>query len=160
MNEMMKPLVVNTAKGLAIKIRGFELPDIRRVMEIEEESALDGDSALYLELYEEWRGGFLVVENDDRVVGFVVLALTPEGEGRIFSLAVDSRYRAGGLGRTLLKVAFNTLRKNKIGFVRLEVRVTNQVAQRLYRSLGFLEIGFVPYYYKDGEGAVLMRKVL
>lgn len=153
-------LIVRTAKGLTIKIRNFERPDIRRVMEIEEESFLDGDAGLYLELYEEWLEGFLVAEKDDEVIGFVVLVLTPEGEGRVFALAVDSRYKGRGVGRALLKAAFNTLRKRRIGYVRLEVRVSNYIAQSLYRSMGFMDIGFIPFYYKDGEGAIVMRKVL
>ncbi|MDI6886260.1 MAG: ribosomal protein S18-alanine N-acetyltransferase [archaeon] len=153
-------LIVRTAKGLTIKIRNFERPDIRRVMEIEEESFLDGDAGLYLELYEEWRAGFLVAEKDDEVIGFVVLVLTPEGEGRVFALAVDSRYKGRGVGRALLKAAFNTLRKRRIGYVRLEVRVSNHIAQSLYRSMGFMEVGFIPFYYKEGEGAIVMRKVL
>lgn len=153
-------LIVRTAKGLTIKIRNFERPDIRRVMEIEENSFLDGDAELYLESYEEWREGFLVAEKDDEVMGFVVLVLTPEGEGRVFAIAVDSRYRGRGVGRALLKAAFNTLRKRKIGYVRLEVRVSNHIAQSLYRSMGFIEVGFIPFYYKDGEGAIVMRKVL
>jgi len=153
-------LIVRTAKGLTIRIRNFERPDIRRVMEIEEESFLDGDAGLYLELYEEWLEGFLVAEKDDEVIGFVVLVLTPEGEGRVFALAVDSRYKGRGVGRALLKAAFNTLRKRRIGYVRLEVRVSNYIAQSLYRSMGFMDIGFIPFYYKDGEGAIVMRKVL
>jgi ribosomal-protein-alanine N-acetyltransferase len=153
-------VVVSTAKGLTIKLREFEKPDIKRVMEIEEHSFLDGDAALYLDLYEEWPQGFLVAEHEDRVIGFAVLVLTPEGDGRIFAIAVDSQYRGRGVGRTLLKAAFNTLRKRKIGFVRLEVRVSNHIAQRLYRSTGFMEIGFIPFYYKDGEAAIVMRKVL
>jgi ribosomal-protein-alanine N-acetyltransferase len=153
-------IVVNTAKGLPITVRQFGMPDIRRVMEIEEHSFLEGDAALYLDLYEEWPRGFLVAEHEDRVIGFAVLVLTPEGDGRIFAIAVDSNYRGRGVGRTLLKAAFNTLRKRKIGFVRLEVRVSNHVAQQLYRSTGFMEIGFIPFYYKDGEGAIVMRKVL
>ncbi|MBL7118167.1 MAG: ribosomal protein S18-alanine N-acetyltransferase [Candidatus Syntrophoarchaeum sp.] len=153
-------LMAITAKGIAIKIRNFEIPDIRRVMEIEEQSFLDGDAGLYLELYEEWPEGFMVAEKEDKVIGFVVMVLTPEGEGRVFALAVDSRYRGGGVGRTLLKAAFAVLRKMKIWYVLLEVRVSNVVAQRLYRSMGFAEIGFVPFYYKDGEGAIEMRKVL
>jgi ribosomal-protein-alanine N-acetyltransferase len=94
------------------------------------------------------------------VIGFLVLVITLEGEGRVVALAVDSRYRGKGVGRLLLKAAFTTLRKLRIGFVRLEVRVGNQIAQRLYRSMGFMEIGFIPFYYKDGEGALVMRKVL
>jgi ribosomal-protein-alanine N-acetyltransferase len=153
-------VVVTTAKGLTIKLRNFKQSDIRRVMEIEAESFLDGDAVLYLELYGEWPEGFLVAENEGEVIGFVVLVLTPEGDGRVFALAVDSRYRGRGVGRTLLKAAFNILRKRKIGFVRLEVRVGNHLAQRLYRSMGFMEIGFIPFYYQDGEGAIEMRKVM
>ena len=153
-------IAVNTAKGLPITLRPFDTPDIRRVMEIEEYSFLEGDAALYLDLYEEWPQGFLVAEHEDRVIGFLVLVLTPEGDGRIFAIAVDSQYRGRGVGRALLKAAFNTLRKRKIGFVRLEVRVSNHIAQQLYRSTGFMEIGFIPFYYKDGEAAIVMRKVL
>lgn len=151
---------VITAKGLKIKVTGFETPDIRRVMEIEEESFLDGDAGLYLELYEEWPEGFLIAENEGKVIGFVVLVLTLDGDGRIFSLAVDPKYRGKGVGKTLLKAAFNTLRKRKIAYVWLEVRANNLVAQRLYRSMGFIEVGFIPYYYKDGEGAIRMWKVM
>lgn len=151
---------MNTAKGLRIRIRNFERTDIRRVMEIEEESLLDGDVGLYLELYEEWQAGFLVAEKDEVVIGFVVLVLTSDGEGRVFALAVDPRYRRKGVGRALLKAAFNTLGNRKIGYVRLEVRVSNHIAQSLYRSMGFIEVGFFPFYYKDGEGAIVMRKVL
>lgn len=153
-------LRVRTAKGFEVKIRDFEVVDIRRVMEIEVDSSLDGDAGLYLELHDEWPEGFLVAEREGRVVGFIVVILTPEGEGRVFSLAVDSRFRGRGVGRVLLKAAFGVLRKRKIGYVELEVRVSNSIAMGLYNRMGFMEVGFFPYYYKDGEGAILMKKVL
>ncbi|HDS44642.1 MAG TPA: ribosomal-protein-alanine N-acetyltransferase [Methanomicrobia archaeon] len=153
-------MIVTTSKGLTVKVRPFEEADINRVLEIEMSSFLEGDAQLYLELHEEWPQGFLVAELEGTVIGFIVLVFTPEGDGRVFALAVDARYRGRGVGRLLLKAAFNTLRKRKIGYVRLEVRLTNHVAQQLYRSTGFMEIGLVPYYYKDGEAAIMMRKVL
>ncbi len=156
----MKSMMVGTAKGIEIKIRNFEISDIRRMMKIEEESNLDGNAGLYLELYDNWPEGFLVAEREEEVIGFVVMVLTPEGEGRVFALAVDSRYRGKGVGRTLLKAGFSVLRKRKVGYVKLEARVSNQIAQRLYKSMGFVEIGFVPFYYKNGEGAIVMSKVL
>jgi ribosomal-protein-alanine N-acetyltransferase len=151
---------VTTAKGLTVRVRQFEKADINQVLEIEVASFLEGDAPLYLELHEEWPQGFLVAELEGTVIGFIVLVLTPEGEGRIFALAIDARYRGRGVGRTLLKAAFNILRKQKIGYMRLEVRLSNHVAQQLYRSTGFMEVGLVPYYYKDGEAAIVMRKVL
>jgi ribosomal-protein-alanine N-acetyltransferase len=159
MSEDME-LIITTAKGTTAKIRTFKESDIGQVMEIEKESFLEGDSSLYLELHDEWPEGFLVAEMKGEVIGFIVVVLTPEGYGRIFALAVDSRCRGRGLGRALLKAAFSELRKRKIGFAQLEVRVSNRIAQQLYRSTGFLEIGFIPYYYKDGEGAIVMNKVL
>ncbi|RCV64346.1 ribosomal-protein-alanine N-acetyltransferase [Methanophagales archaeon] len=153
-------LRVRTARGLEVKIRNFEVADIRKVMEIEVGSSLDGDAGLYLELRDEWPAGFLVAEREGRVVGYIVVILTPEGEGRVFSLAVDSRFRGWGIGRMLLKAAFGVLRKRKIGYVELEVRVSNSIAMGLYNRMGFMEVGFFPYYYKDGEGAILMKKVL
>lgn len=151
---------MSTAKGFRIKVKGFEKLDIRRVMEIDEQSFLDCDAGLYLELYEEWPDGFLIAENEGKVIGFVVLVLTLDGDGRIFSLAVDQGYRGKGVGRTLLKASFNMLRKRKIAHAWLEVRANNLVAQRLYRSMGFMEIGFIPFYYKNGEGAIRMWKVM
>ncbi len=156
----MKPVVMSTTKGLVIRIRNFEMRDIERIMEIEGEAFREGDPNVYIELYNEWPEGFIVAEKDGTIIGFEVVILTPEGEGRVFAIAVDHRFRGKGVGRALLKTAFNLLRKHKIGFVRLEVRVSNWVAQQLYRSMGFVEVGFVPFYYKDGEGAILMRKVL
>lgn len=153
-------MIVTTAKGLTVRVRQFEKADINQVLEIEVASFLEGDAPLYLELHEEWPQGFLVAELKGTVIGFIVLVLTPEGEGRIFALAIDARYRGRGVGRTLLKAAFNILRKRKIGYMRLEVRLSNHVAQQLYRSTGFMEVGLVPYYYKDGEAAIVMRKVL
>jgi hypothetical protein len=68
-------LRVRTAKGFDVKIRDFEVADIRRVMEIEVNSSLDSDAGLYLELRDEWPEGFLVAEREGRVVGFIVLIL-------------------------------------------------------------------------------------
>jgi ribosomal-protein-alanine N-acetyltransferase len=143
-----------------IRIRHFEKRDFRRVMEIEKESFLDGDPYVYMEIYEECPDGFFVAEKDGNVIGFVMVVLTIEREGRIFAIAVDPKYRGIGIGGELLNVAFDALRQRGIGYVRLEVRRSNYVAQNLYRSRGFVEFGFIPSYYKDGEGALQMRKVL
>ncbi|MHC1635795.1 MAG: ribosomal protein S18-alanine N-acetyltransferase [Candidatus Methanospirareceae archaeon] len=141
-------------------IRNLKKRDFERVMEIERAGALDGDPYLYMEIYESYPEGFLVAEYEGVVVGFVIVVLTPEGEGRIFAIAVDPRYRGRGIGRELLKAAFDVLKKRNIRSVRLEVRRTNFVAQHLYKSLGFVPFGFIPSYYKDGEDAILMRKIL
>ncbi len=60
-------LRVRTAKGFDVKIRDFEVADIRRVMEIEVNSSLDGDAGLYLELRDEWPEGFVSCQREKGV---------------------------------------------------------------------------------------------
>ena len=42
----------------------------------------------------------------------------------------------------------------------LEVRADNPIAQALYDSLGFEQIGVRPRYYQHGVDAVLMRLIV
>ena len=42
----------------------------------------------------------------------------------------------------------------------LEVRVSNHPAISLYRKLGFKEVKRIPFYYRDGEEALVMAKPL
>ncbi|MCD6387125.1 MAG: GNAT family N-acetyltransferase, partial [Methanophagales archaeon] len=65
-----------------------------------------------------------------------------------------------GIGKALLRAALNELRRLRKSFVRLEVRESNFIAQNLYKSMNFTEIGYIPFYYWDGEGAIVMQKVL
>ncbi|MHC1567909.1 MAG: ribosomal protein S18-alanine N-acetyltransferase [Candidatus Syntropharchaeia archaeon] len=141
-------------------IRPFKRKDFRVVLEIEKRSFLDGDPLLYMELYELYPDGFLVAEVDGRIVGFIIAILTMDGEGRIFSIAVDEGYRRKGIGTALLNSAFEILKEKGVDSVRLEVRVTNHPAQSLYRKLGFVDVGFIPNYYRNGEDAIVMRKKL
>ncbi|MHC1582198.1 MAG: ribosomal protein S18-alanine N-acetyltransferase [Candidatus Syntropharchaeia archaeon] len=141
-------------------IRPFKRKDFRVVLDIEKRSFLDGDPLLYMELYELYPDGFLVAEVDGRIVGFIIAILTMDGEGRIFSIAVDEGYRRKGIGTALLNSAFEILKEKGVDSVRLEVRVTNHPAQSLYRKLGFVDVGFIPNYYRNGEDAIVMRKKL
>ncbi|RLG37068.1 MAG: ribosomal-protein-alanine N-acetyltransferase [Candidatus Alkanophagales archaeon] len=147
--------------GELLRIRNFEPKDLDRVMKISREGNLEGTSAIYLEVYEMCPEGFLVAEvGSYGVVGFVVVLLSTPAEGRIFAIAVDRDFRERGIATELLNAAFDILMSWGAKSVRLEVRVNNYVARRLYRKLGFSDFGYVPAYYSDGEAAILMRKPL
>ena len=47
-----------------------------------------------------------------------------------------------------------------IGEIGLEVRVSNPVARRFYRTLGYTEIGLLQGYYCGVEAAVGMKRSL
>jgi len=94
---------------------------------------------------------------DGIVVGFIVARITAPGEREILNIAVDPAHRNCGIGAVLL----HRLLASATGEVFLEVRESNKSAQRLYRRIGFLDVGLRPQYYEDPpEDALIMRVVL
>jgi ribosomal-protein-alanine N-acetyltransferase len=85
--------------------------------------------------------------------GFWVLA----GEAHITNIAVRQEYQRQGIGESLIITVMDLASELNAEFVTLEVRVSNTVAQNLYRKYGFAEVGLRHRYYHDnGEDALLM----
>lgn len=99
---------------------------------------------------------FLVVEDAGVIVGYVIGLLKKWGEAHIISLAVHPNYRRRGAAMFLMKTLLVKFRMKGVKSVRLEVRVSNTPAIRLYEKLGFKVAGFIRNYYPDGEDAYLM----
>jgi ribosomal-protein-alanine N-acetyltransferase len=79
------------------------------------------------------------------------------GEAHIGTLAIHPVWRGRGLGEHLLVALLRRAVDLKAITVSLEVRVSNQVAQNLYRKYGFVEVGQRKAYYRDnGEDALIM----
>jgi ribosomal-protein-alanine N-acetyltransferase len=94
----------------------------------------------------------------DEVVGYGILS-TGAGEAHILNVCVGEKHRGLGLGRHLMRRLLDVARWHAAERVFLEVRPSNPVAQALYRSMGFVQIGQRPKYYpaKDGrEDAIVM----
>jgi ribosomal-protein-alanine N-acetyltransferase len=78
-------------------------------------------------------------------------------EAHITTIAVHPKLRGQGLGELLLVAMFDIAEAINARWLTLEVRVTNYVAQRLYRKYGFSEHGVRRRYYSDnGEDALIM----
>ena len=92
----------------------------------------------------------------EQVVGFVGLWLVLD-EGHITTICVAQRFRGKGLGEVLLSHIMNEAQSLGARRVTLEVRVTNDVAQALYRKHGFTVEGIRRRYYSDNnEDAFIM----
>ena len=88
-------------------------------------------------------------------IWFTVVA----GEAELIDIRVTSAHRGKGMGWLLLSEALRCLQVSSGQRVFLEVRRSNLVAQNLYRSLSFSEIGERTNYYPSREGredAILM----
>jgi ribosomal-protein-alanine N-acetyltransferase len=102
--------------------------------------------------------GFLVAD-DGTVLGYVVADSVPNHGrplGHIKDIAVREPVRGEGIGSTLLERALGVLAARGVSSVKLEVRESNTVAQRLYREYGFVHRRTVPRYYSDGEDALVL----
>jgi ribosomal-protein-alanine N-acetyltransferase len=78
-------------------------------------------------------------------------------EAHITTIGVDPAYRGRHLGELLLLAMMDEALRREATWVTLEVRVSNTVAQRLYRKYGFAIHGTRRRYYSDnGEDAYIM----
>ena len=101
---------------------------------------------------------FLVAEDNGKVVGYAGLQVVLD-EGYIANVAVFPEYRRQGIAGKLLQVFMDFAEANRLAFLTLEVRASNQAAIALYESRGFLEVGRRKNYYEHPkEDAIIMTK--
>jgi ribosomal-protein-alanine N-acetyltransferase len=104
-------------------------------------------------------GRYLVLEEAGRLIGYGGVRVSrgvPDADIQTIALAESARVR--GRGRALLRALLAEAAGLGAREMFLEVRADNAVAQRLYTSEGFAEIGRRPRYYQpDGVDAVVMR---
>lgn len=146
----------------AITIDPMRLRDIAGVLKIEKSSFTIpwSKQAFYSELLENDRAYYLVAKAGDQVLGYIGIWLVAE-EGHITNVAVHPDYRHKGIGRKLMQFIEELARARNIKRLTLEVRVSNTVAQNLYRQLNYVSAGIRPGYYRDNnEDAVIMWKDL
>lgn len=99
---------------------------------------------------------YVVGRLGSRLVGYGGL-MCGEDEGHITTLAVDPGVQGQRLGTRLLLVLVHRAIARGMTALTLEVRVSNQVAQALYRRFGFAPAGVRKNYYAEvGEDALVM----
>jgi len=90
------------------------------------------------------------------LLGFIGLWLMV-GEAHIVTVAVRERYRRMGIGERLVIAALELAQDAEQDEATLEVRASNEPAQRLYEKYGFARLGLRKRYYTDNnEDAVIM----
>lgn len=99
---------------------------------------------------------YLVAEEDGQILAFAGAWMILE-EGHITNIAVQKEHRGRGIGKAITSALVQYAANLGVQYMTLEVRRSNLVAQSLYRSLNFLELGYRKRYYEDnGEDALLM----
>lgn len=99
---------------------------------------------------------YLLAEKEGRVIGFAGIWLVLD-EGHITNIAICQEERGRGYGRKLTQALLQYAANLGAAYITLEVRRSNERAQRLYKGLGFISVGVRKRYYEDNqEDAFLM----
>ena len=101
---------------------------------------------------------WLVAVDGDRVAGYVG-SQTVMDETDMMNIAVHPDYRRQGIAEALVQTLVSDLKTRGSRCLTLEVRASNEPAQRLYAKQGFSQIGKRPNYYRNPkEDAYILRK--
>ena len=141
--------------------RAATLDDLDAIMALERASFPSDawSDAMMREELASPHGWYVVVEEAGRVIGYAGLR-APRGarDADIQTITIASTARGRGRGRALLRELLEEAARRGITAVYLEVRADNPVAQGLYASEGFTEVGRRPrYYQRDDVDAIVMR---
>ena len=103
-----------------------------------------------------------VVEMDGEMAGYGIMSVGA-GEAHVLNVCILEEYRCRGLARKMLLYLLDRARIAGMYEAFLEVRPSNTIASRLYRSLGFEQVGIRRGYYQAAAGredAQVLRRIL
>ncbi|MCZ0756478.1 ribosomal protein S18-alanine N-acetyltransferase [Anoxybacillus sp. J5B_2022] len=145
---------------MEINFRPMTLDDLDGVLAIEKTSFTLPWSreAFYNELVHNRYAKYVVMEHDGRIIGYCGMWVVID-EAHITNVAVLPEYRGKKLGEALMRKMMEIAKQLGAVTMTLEVRVSNNVAQSLYRKLGFLNGGIRKRYYPDNQEDALVMWV-
>lgn len=141
-----------------IEIRRMTIDDVDGVMEVDRlsfripwsresfESEVNGKNPAV----------YFVADYEGRICGYMGVWHIVD-EGHITNVAVHPEFRQKGIGDMLVKRTLADGAAKGINAFTLEVRASNEAAQKLYENNGFSSAGIRKRYYEDNnEDAVIM----
>jgi len=132
--------------------------DIDQVLEVEHASFTLPWSreAFYNELHNNKFAVYIVLEHEERIIGYCGVWIVVD-EAHVTNVAILPAYRGRKLGEAMMRKLMSVSREMGAKRMTLEVRVSNHIAQSLYRKMGFQNGGIRKNYYSDNlEDALVM----
>ena len=141
-----------------VHIEAMRKKDLVRITEIEAQVYPTPWSArVFLsELAHRKERSYSVARLDSEIVGYSGVMYILE-DAHITNIAVDPAYQRHHIGSALMhSLVFEAIDYGSKNLT-LEVRVSNQGAQRMYQSFGFMPVGVRKgYYQENNEDAIIM----
>ncbi|MFI3142101.1 MAG: ribosomal protein S18-alanine N-acetyltransferase [Clostridia bacterium] len=144
-----------------IKLSYIQAEDIKSVAQIEKECfSKPWSENMIQEKLENDYSIFIVAKFEAEVVGYIGASLIC-GECYVDNVAVTQKFRRMGVASMILDELITQMEQKDCELITLEVRKSNETAQKLYQMKQFEEIGERKnYYYYPVENAVIMTRYL
>ncbi len=148
-----------TIAEAAPRIRPAHSDDIDALLQLETLFPTDAMSRRsFLRLLKRPSARVWVAERGGTVIGStVLLTRSNSATARLYSLVVSPAARGHGVAARLIALAEAEAQRQGKHTVNLEVRTDNAPAIRLYRQLGYTDIGTLTGFYEDGSDALHMH---
>ncbi len=144
-----------------ILIRNFKLEDLSEVTALVKETFDEYyKPETYMALMSAWNDGFIVAEDEGRIIGLLLATIPSPREARILIMAVEKNWRSRGLGTSMMNHFTAVCQRLGFNSIRLEVRESNMGAITFYNRFGFQIVGYLPCYYRNGEAGHIMQRIL
>ncbi|QKI80875.1 ribosomal protein S18-alanine N-acetyltransferase [Kroppenstedtia eburnea] len=141
-----------------VKFRTMAPADIPGVLAVERASFSTPwtRQAFYNELVHNQFATYILAVTNDGIIGYGGMWLIMD-EAHITNIAVHPDWRGQGIGESMFDYLMALAHLSGAEKMTLEVRVSNEIAQNLYRKKGFQATGIRPRYYTDNqEDALIM----
>ncbi len=144
-----------------IALRPMRREDLPAILDIERRAFAQPWSRAFFEKELATTFARLMVAVDEQRPGAEIVGYTCRwrvaDEVHLLNVAVRAEQRGGGIGRLLVEAVIAEGRAARARVMFLEVRAGNVVARRLYRHLGFHDLGVRRGYYGPGQDAIVME---
>lgn len=143
----------------SFRVRALREADLPRVMEIERECfSTPWKEVTFRGLMKRTDTDLFVAEATDGWLAGYAACWTVIDQSELGNVAVSPAVRGEGIGGALVDAVLEAITARGATECFLEVRVSNEAAQSLYRQRGFAVVGRRPRYYSlPTEDALVMR---
>lgn len=140
-------------------IREMSMKDVEQVAELEQATfSKPWSKEDFITSLQRTENIYIIAEKNETIVGYCGM-WGIAGEGQINNIAVRPGYRKRNIAYKILQYTMEKAQKKDIKAFTLEVRQSNQPAQRLYHKLGFKTAGIRKNFYEAPiENAIIMWK--
>ncbi len=142
-----------------LKINYMKLSDIDDISKVEAEAYGDhhwSRDSFVNELSNNLARYYVARSMDGEILGYLGAWIILD-EAHITTIAVSKKFRRQNVAQILLINFINDCYANKVKYITLEVRISNEPAINLYTKYGFNSLGTRKNYYQDNnEDALIM----